>query len=111
MDVRGGEPRWRSHLVDQRCREVSAALPELATDVRRAAHHSRNLRSERRALAGNGGSMIDLGKHPVLGVGIDAVDYSAAVDRVTRAAHEGRPYAVSALAVHGVMTGAMDRTH
>jgi N-acetylglucosaminyldiphosphoundecaprenol N-acetyl-beta-D-mannosaminyltransferase len=55
--------------------------------------------------------MIDLGKHRILGVGIDAVDYSAAVDRVTRAAHAGQPYAVSALAVHGVMTGAMDRTH
>jgi N-acetylglucosaminyldiphosphoundecaprenol N-acetyl-beta-D-mannosaminyltransferase len=55
--------------------------------------------------------MIDLGKHSVLGVNIDAVDYAAAVDRVASAAHEGRPYSVSALAVHGVMTGVLDRTH
>jgi N-acetylglucosaminyldiphosphoundecaprenol N-acetyl-beta-D-mannosaminyltransferase len=55
--------------------------------------------------------MIDLGKHRVLGVGIDAVDYSAATDRVVCAAREGRPFAVSALAVHGVMTGVLDRTH
>jgi N-acetylglucosaminyldiphosphoundecaprenol N-acetyl-beta-D-mannosaminyltransferase len=55
--------------------------------------------------------MIDLGKHSVLGVNIDAVDYAAAVDRVATAAHEGRPFSVSALAVHGVMTGVLDRTH
>jgi exopolysaccharide biosynthesis WecB/TagA/CpsF family protein len=55
--------------------------------------------------------MIDLGKHSVLGVNIDAVDYDAAVDRIAAAAHEGRPLSVSALAVHGVMTGVLDRTH
>ncbi|MFO0928105.1 MAG: WecB/TagA/CpsF family glycosyltransferase [Gemmataceae bacterium] len=55
--------------------------------------------------------MIDRGKHDVLGVHIDAVDYEAAVDRVARAAHDGRGYAVSALAVHGVMTGVLDREH
>jgi exopolysaccharide biosynthesis WecB/TagA/CpsF family protein len=55
--------------------------------------------------------MIDLGKHSVLGVKIDAVDYAAAVDRVAAAAHAGRPFSVSALAVHGVMTGVLDRTH
>jgi N-acetylglucosaminyldiphosphoundecaprenol N-acetyl-beta-D-mannosaminyltransferase len=55
--------------------------------------------------------MIDLGKHSVLGVNIDAVDYAAAVDRVARAAHEERPFSVSALAVHGVMTGVLDRAH
>ncbi|MFO0805457.1 MAG: WecB/TagA/CpsF family glycosyltransferase [Gemmataceae bacterium] len=55
--------------------------------------------------------MIDRGKHNVLGVRIDAVDYDAAVSRVIAAARERRPYAVSALAVHGVMTGVLDRTH
>lgn len=55
--------------------------------------------------------MIDRGKHDVLGVRIDAVDYEAAVDRIARAAHDGRGYAVSALAVHGVMTGVLDREH
>jgi N-acetylglucosaminyldiphosphoundecaprenol N-acetyl-beta-D-mannosaminyltransferase len=55
--------------------------------------------------------MIDLGKKSVLGVMVDAVDYEAATHRVITAAHEGRPYAVSALAVHGVMTGVEDPEH
>ncbi|HEY9418331.1 MAG TPA: WecB/TagA/CpsF family glycosyltransferase [Pseudonocardia sp.] len=55
--------------------------------------------------------MIDMGKRNVLGVLVDAVDYDAAVDRVLDAAHEGRPYGVSALAVHGVMTGVDDPEH
>ncbi len=55
--------------------------------------------------------MIDRGKHKLLGVGIDAVDYIAAVERVITAAKEHQPLAVSALAVHGVMTGVLDRTH
>jgi N-acetylglucosaminyldiphosphoundecaprenol N-acetyl-beta-D-mannosaminyltransferase len=52
--------------------------------------------------------VIDRGKRDILGIGIDAVDYDAAVERIIDAAHAGRPYAVSALAVHGVMTGVDD---
>lgn len=52
--------------------------------------------------------MIDKGKHNVLGVRVDAVDYEAAVQRVTEAATHSRPLSVSALAVHGLMTGALD---
>jgi N-acetylglucosaminyldiphosphoundecaprenol N-acetyl-beta-D-mannosaminyltransferase len=55
--------------------------------------------------------VIDRGKVSVLGVQIDAVDYDAAVARVMGAAVDGRPYKVSALAVHGVMTGAEDPEH
>lgn len=55
--------------------------------------------------------MIDRGKVSVLGVDVDAVDYEAAVDRIIRAATDGRPYGVSALAVHGVMTGVDDPEH
>ncbi|MFC4456262.1 WecB/TagA/CpsF family glycosyltransferase [Deinococcus sonorensis] len=55
--------------------------------------------------------MIDLGRHSVLGVGINAVDYDAAVARIMQAATEKRPLAVSALAVHGVMTGHLDPEH
>jgi N-acetylglucosaminyldiphosphoundecaprenol N-acetyl-beta-D-mannosaminyltransferase len=55
--------------------------------------------------------VIDRGKHSVLGVKVDAVDYEAAVERVVCAARQRRAYAVTALAVHGVMTGAMDREH
>jgi N-acetylglucosaminyldiphosphoundecaprenol N-acetyl-beta-D-mannosaminyltransferase len=50
-------------------------------------------------------------KRNVLGVGVDAVDYATAVDRIMTAAHERRPYAVTALAVHGVMTGVQDPAH
>jgi exopolysaccharide biosynthesis WecB/TagA/CpsF family protein len=55
--------------------------------------------------------MIDLGRHNVLGVMISAVDYEAVVERVVAAARARRPLAVSALAVHGVMTGAQDEDH
>ncbi|HEU5235309.1 MAG TPA: WecB/TagA/CpsF family glycosyltransferase [Terriglobales bacterium] len=55
--------------------------------------------------------MINRGKHNLLGILIDAVDYEAAVERVLDAAREGRGAAVSALAVHGVMTGALDPIH
>jgi exopolysaccharide biosynthesis WecB/TagA/CpsF family protein len=55
--------------------------------------------------------VICLGRHSVLGVGIDAVDYEEAVRRVVMAASKGERCTVSALAVHGVMTGALDPTH
>lgn len=54
---------------------------------------------------------IDLGRHSVLGIGINAVDYKAAVGRIVEAAKSRRPLAVSALAVHGVMTGHLDPEH
>ena len=53
--------------------------------------------------------MIDDGKRLLLGVRIDAVDYEGALARILAAAREGRPLGVSALAVHGVMTGVLDR--
>jgi N-acetylglucosaminyldiphosphoundecaprenol N-acetyl-beta-D-mannosaminyltransferase len=52
--------------------------------------------------------MLNQGKWSVLGVNISAVDYAYAVKAVIMAAEEGRPYSVSALAVHGVMTGVLD---
>ena len=52
--------------------------------------------------------MINLGKYNVLGVMINAVDYDAAVDRIITAAHHRQPLILSALAVHGVMTGVLD---
>jgi len=55
--------------------------------------------------------MIDLGKVDVIGVEVDAVDYEAAVDRIIAAAASRTPYRVSALAVHGVMTGVDDSQH
>jgi N-acetylglucosaminyldiphosphoundecaprenol N-acetyl-beta-D-mannosaminyltransferase len=55
--------------------------------------------------------MIDRGKRSVLGVGIDVVDYEAAVAKVLAAARERRSFTVSALAVHGVMTGLADTAH
>lgn len=52
--------------------------------------------------------MIDRGKHNLLGIQIDAVDYEAAVDKIIRAAKDRQSFTVSALAVHGVMTGVLD---
>jgi exopolysaccharide biosynthesis WecB/TagA/CpsF family protein len=55
--------------------------------------------------------MISLGKRNVLGVLVDAIDYEAATEQVVAAARERRPLALTALAVHGVMTGVLDRAH
>jgi exopolysaccharide biosynthesis WecB/TagA/CpsF family protein len=52
--------------------------------------------------------MIDEGKRSVLGILVDVADYEAATDRVLAAARERTPLALTALAVHGVMTGVRD---
>jgi N-acetylglucosaminyldiphosphoundecaprenol N-acetyl-beta-D-mannosaminyltransferase len=53
--------------------------------------------------------MIDKGKASILGVCVNMIDYEAAVAAVIAAAGEKRPMAVTALAVHGVMTGVLNR--
>ncbi|MFR9778530.1 WecB/TagA/CpsF family glycosyltransferase [Micromonospora sp. MS34] len=50
-------------------------------------------------------------KRNVLGVLVDATDYAGATEAVVAAAHERRPLALTALAVHGVMTGVLDPAH
>lgn len=50
-------------------------------------------------------------KRNVLGIGVNAVDYSSTVDCIVNAAKAKAPLTVSPLAVHGVMTGVLDRTH
>jgi N-acetylglucosaminyldiphosphoundecaprenol N-acetyl-beta-D-mannosaminyltransferase len=55
--------------------------------------------------------VIDGPKVSVLGVLVDTVDYEAAVERIICAAKEGRAHGVTALAVHGVMTGVDDPAH
>jgi exopolysaccharide biosynthesis WecB/TagA/CpsF family protein len=55
--------------------------------------------------------MIAKGKRNVLGVLVDAIDYDAATEQVVDAARERHPYALTALAVHGVMTGVLDPAH
>ncbi|WP_245923639.1 WecB/TagA/CpsF family glycosyltransferase [Paractinoplanes atraurantiacus] len=51
------------------------------------------------------------GKRSVLGVLVDITDYATATRQIIEAAHARRPYAVTALAVHGVMTGVEDKAH
>jgi N-acetylglucosaminyldiphosphoundecaprenol N-acetyl-beta-D-mannosaminyltransferase len=48
-------------------------------------------------------------KRSVIGIFIDAVDYDSAVEFVLRAAEAKRGAAISAVAVHGLMTGVLDR--
>jgi N-acetylglucosaminyldiphosphoundecaprenol N-acetyl-beta-D-mannosaminyltransferase len=55
--------------------------------------------------------IVDRGKRGILGVEISVVDYKAVVERIVAAARAQQPLSVSALAVHGVMTGALDSTH
>ena len=55
--------------------------------------------------------MIDLGKRNILGIGVNAIDYEAAVEKVITQARARQPMSVTALAVHGVMTGVRDKAH
>ena len=55
--------------------------------------------------------MIAQGKRNVLGVLVDAVDYEAATAQIIDAARDRKHFAVTALAVHGVMTGVQDHAH
>ncbi len=48
------------------------------------------------------------GRHHLLGVHVHATDYASATGHIVDAARENRPLAVTALAVHGVMTGRTD---
>lgn len=50
-------------------------------------------------------------EYDVLGIRVHPVDYSEATRRVMAAAHDRRGFSLSALAVHGVMTGVLDRAH
>lgn len=47
----------------------------------------------------------------ILGILIDAADYESAVEHIMQAARQGHPTTVSALAVHGVMTGVLNAEH
>jgi N-acetylglucosaminyldiphosphoundecaprenol N-acetyl-beta-D-mannosaminyltransferase len=58
-----------------------------------------------------GTPLIAGGKRSVLGVLVDVIDYEAAAGRVLAAARERTPLALTALAVHGVMTGVQDPAH
>lgn len=52
---------------------------------------------------------MNLGRHPVLGVDIDAIDYDEATRQIIASAREGRWLGLAALPVHGVMTAVLDR--
>ncbi|HEX6682842.1 MAG TPA: WecB/TagA/CpsF family glycosyltransferase [Candidatus Limnocylindrales bacterium] len=53
---------------------------------------------------------MDVLKRNVLGVLVDACDYDLATERIIDAAAQERHFAVTALAVHGVMEGVGDRS-
>jgi len=55
--------------------------------------------------------MIQEPKRNVLGVWVDVTDYNSAAERIIRAARAKKPLGVTALAVHGVMTGVLDDEH
>lgn len=55
--------------------------------------------------------MIEKGKHSILGIYVDAINCEAAVEKVISTAKKRKSMTVSALAVHGVMTGVLDAVH
>lgn len=54
---------------------------------------------------------LGLSKHSVLGIGVSAVDYETAVRQIISAGQHRESMTVTALAVHGVMTGVLDVEH
>jgi N-acetylglucosaminyldiphosphoundecaprenol N-acetyl-beta-D-mannosaminyltransferase len=61
---------------------------------------------------GRGSSrLIDEGKQNLIGIKIDGVDYEQAVARIIECAQQGRSCSTTALAVHGLVTGATDPAH
>jgi N-acetylglucosaminyldiphosphoundecaprenol N-acetyl-beta-D-mannosaminyltransferase len=60
---------------------------------------------------GVGPALSQARKKSVLGILIDPVDYATAVQRVVDAARNRRGAAISAMAVHGIMTGVSDPEH
>jgi CDP-paratose 2-epimerase len=58
-----------------------------------------------------GRSVSRNGKKSVAGILIDSVDYESTITQVMTAAKNRSRLTVSALAVHGVMTGVLDREH
>lgn len=70
--------------------------------------------------SGTGGSLAPIrrgtapgnrGKRSVLGVLVSITDYREATEQLLAAARHRRPFSLTALAVHGVMTGVKDRSH
>lgn len=55
--------------------------------------------------------MIDSGKRNLIGINIDAVDYERAVAKIMDCAHRRICCSTTALAVHGLVTGARDPAH
>src|SRR5215472_6967495 len=53
--------------------------------------------------------MLNAGKRNVLGILMNIVDYAGVVEVVVTAARKRKAAAISALAVHGLMTGVLDR--
>lgn len=51
------------------------------------------------------------GKKNIIGILVDPVELTSAAERIVQSAREHQPFAVSALAVHGVMTGSLDPSH
>jgi len=51
---------------------------------------------------------MNLGRHSVLGVGVDAIDYDEAVERILTAARNRQWLGLAALPVHAVMTAVLE---
>lgn len=55
--------------------------------------------------------MVNRGAKNILGVRVSAIDYEFAVGKIIESAKTGKRCTTSALAVHGIMTGALDKAH
>jgi CDP-paratose 2-epimerase len=111
-------PVWRlQYDISKILREIYDAnakrwLPRNASSRQAATDRVKHqVEKETQVVTRQTGSIGGESKKNILGILIDAVDYETSVNRIIAAAKERSPLAVSALAVHGVMTGVLDRNH
>lgn len=55
--------------------------------------------------------MDEVRKYPILNVMINAIDYDATVNQILEVARAGKSFGFTALAVHGLMVGTLNRQH
>jgi N-acetylglucosaminyldiphosphoundecaprenol N-acetyl-beta-D-mannosaminyltransferase len=90
--------------------DLPLASPQRAAPFR-GRQQRRHVEPVREQAGRHAPGVVDVGKRNVLGVLVDVIDYDAATDKVIAAASARRSFILTALAVHGVMTGVEDPLH
>ncbi|MBL8204150.1 MAG: WecB/TagA/CpsF family glycosyltransferase [Blastocatellia bacterium] len=109
VGVERWKPRAQAAILGAQVSRLSFASASQATSVERESAQATPSQGEPSLLR----ALPELSKTKknVLGIGVDAVNYAEAVEQIIAAAKMKTSFSLSALAVHGVMTGVLDRAH